>query len=70
VRSRVNNGVANEIVWEIWIIGVSVEGKLKNAGSGQLELIPQRADVRSYKSEILSDEGQAAELFLHCLEER
>jgi len=68
VRSRVSDCVAYKVVGKVRVVRVAVEGELKNAGSGQLELVAQRVDIRSDKAQIFSDKGKGTQFFSYRFE--
>ena len=68
MRACVSDRVADKVVGKIWIIGLTIEGELKDPGSGQVKLLPKRQDVRSYESQIFGDEREAAQFFLQRVE--
>jgi hypothetical protein len=64
----VDDGVADEVLREVWVVGMTVESKLQNTCSRKLKLVAQRHYVCSDNAEIFNDEWQAAQLSRHTLE--
>ena len=52
----IGDRVRNEVVQQVRVVEVAVEGKLQNPGAGNLKLVGQCVYVRSDKTEIFRDE--------------
>ena len=65
MRARVNHRVTHVVVWQVGVVGMAIERELKNAHPGQVELVPQRVDIRCDHSQVFGDERQSAQLLLN-----
>ena len=64
-------GIGDGIVWnilrQVGIVPIAVEGKLQNFGPRHLELVTECPHIWSDNAQILDDEREA-QLFLYCIE--
>src|SRR5208337_1288387 len=67
---RVNHAVGHEPVRKVLLIlGTGAEPELKDAHSGQLELVAQRLDLGCDHAQVLGDQGQVGKSLLQGFEE-
>jgi len=69
VCAGIDDGVADEILWKMGIVLVTIEGKLQDSSAWNLELIAQRRHVRGDGAEILGDKWQPPHFTPDRLEE-
>src|SRR5271170_568207 len=62
----IGDRVGNKVVREIWVVDMTVKGKLQDPSPRKLKLVAQCVHVRSNQAQIFDNKGQAAQLFAHC----
>src|SRR5262245_54452481 len=69
VSARVDNGVVDIVVGQMWVVAMTVERELQNASAGELKDVTKHAHIRRDDSQILGQEWQSPDDLLYDAEQ-
>src|SRR5437870_13061369 len=68
VGAGIRDRVVDKVVRQIWVVRMTVEGKLEDSSPRQLKLITQCLHVRRDNTQIFDDKLKVAQLLVYRLE--